>query len=264
MLFAACGSDPPAGPPTLDDAAVARSGAGLVASALVFDVVETLGGLGTLVASSPVDTVAANIHGRATGLVATCGTVVRDGTMVTATVVADGCAIPMTDPPTVWDAPAGMTAGTATYVVTRPAAELVITVALAGVVARGIPLGGTVTLTTSDGVEWALALDVDATLGTSMHLSGELTLVLSGASSAMDGDVDVRVGAATTVVAVAGVVWGSASCYPGAGTLTFGTGERETRETFDATTASTGAFTVTFGMADTAAMLPAYGACPAP
>jgi len=270
LVFAACGSDPAPTPmptpSTLDAAAVERSSAALVASVLVFDVAETLGGLGTLIGASPADNVAANINGRALGLVGTCGSVVRDGLTITVNVVAAGCVIPPEDPPldppAVFDPPAGMTAGSVTYTVSRAGDDLTISTVFADVVARGVPLSGTFTLTTRDATTWAVDVDVDATLTAATSLSGTLEVRFSGRARTIDGTLSVMRGADSTDVTFADIAWTRPICYPDAGSLTFGT-EVLTVGTFDADTAASGAFTVTRDMTDSDATLPAYGSCPA-
>ena len=267
LLFTACGSDPAPVPATLDPAAVDRAGVGLLASVLAFDVAETLGGLDTLVPASPTATVGANINGRSTRLVGTCGMVERDGEAVRVTVVAAGCVVtqpdPPVDPPLQFVPPAGMTAGVVTFTATRPVADLVIAVRFENVVARGVSLNGTVTLTTADVVTWSAAIDLQTTQPTDAQIIGTLELTLAGTSRTIEGELAVARGATTTAM-FANVMWARGGCFPGAGTFMFGAAGSETLGSFDATTATSGAFLVTFAMVDSPATLPAYGVCPAP
>ncbi|AKF06916.1 hypothetical protein DB32_004065 [Sandaracinus amylolyticus] len=270
----ACGSEEPAAP-ELDTAGVVRGGEGLLATALVFDVVDALGELGTLVPTSAVETVAGNIHGSALRVVSTCGTVTLDGTTVSATIQGQGCELPPPEdpeaPPPVWIAPGGATAGSMEIVASRDGEDLVLTLTLDDLLVHDRTLDGTTTLRTADGFEWNVALDLDVTGGAeAVHVSSDATLSPTTTSRTIDGAITVEGTTVTTTYDAREVEWARDACYPDNGALWFDdVAERETRVTFDDESATSGVVTVSFPATvempdpvDMSATLPVYGECP--
>ncbi|WP_236605533.1 hypothetical protein [Sandaracinus amylolyticus] len=271
----ACGSEEPAAP-ELDLEGAAHGGEAVLATALVFDVADALGDLGTLVASSPVETIAGNIHGNALRVVQTCGTVTIDGTTVSAIIQAEGCELPPpTDPeapPPVWVAPGGATEGSMEMVATRDGEDLVLTVAIEGLVVHDRTFDGTATLRSDTGISWTVAVDVDVTGGEVAHVTSDVIIDPTPSSRTIDGTITVEgaTEAETTSYDANDVEWARDACYPSDGSLRFEDASgRETHVAFDEATATSGVATVRFSgtsaMPEMLAMdvtLPAYGECP--
>lgn len=264
-LVAACTSEPVDSLPA-DTVGLDRGASGLLATELAFEVAAVLGDLETLEASSSAESVAANFHGIATGLVGTCGEVTRDGTTVSVTIMEEGCVLPPpVDPemPVEWIPPAGTTAGTATFTVSRSEPEVVIAVTLDGIVTHGVTLAGSATLSTADAATWSMTVDLDVTNGETAHVTGDLVIDFSPSSRELEGPLAVERAGVTTSATLVRVAWDRADCYPRSGFLTWNDAEdRETTATFAPTTASSGGAAITLDGTDTDATLPAYGDCP--